>query len=80
MELTHEDAFLVLQVAYRSGLLEKLTTKVPEQEIHIPGTSFKEQNAMLLAGIDFDRMDEIAQFLAMLIDAVRKERVSNEKG
>lgn len=73
MELSKADAYLVLRTAYRSGLLQKILKDQPNDRFHVPGTSFKEETTAKLSSLNFDMLNDIAEFLALLIDTIRKE-------
>ena len=70
MELNRADAYLVLRTAYKTGLLKKMTTKKPVEEVHIPGTSVLDTPG---EPTDMVLLEEYGQFLAELIDEVRRE-------
>lgn len=70
MELSKKDAYLVLRTAYKTGLLKKMTTKEPKEEVHIPGTSYTEFEK---DNFDMALTEEYGRFLAELIDTVRRE-------
>ena len=70
MELSREDAFLCLRIAYKTGLMKKLTDKPKTLEVHIPGTSVLDNPSQ---GLDYVLYEKYGQFLAELIDTVRKE-------
>lgn len=70
MELSKKDAYLVLRTAYKTGLMSYLTKKPAEKEVHIPGTSVLDTPG---GKLDFVGYEKYSQFLAELIDTVRKE-------
>ena len=72
MELSKQDAHLVLRTAYKTGLMKKLTAKTIQPDVHIPGTSIVDDPA---AGqvLDFAMTEAYCEFLAELIAEVRKE-------
>ncbi len=76
MELSRADAFLVLRTAYKTGLLQKMTAKEAKQEVHIPGTSCLDTPEPGWDS-DFVLLEDYGQFLAELIDTVRKEGKQN---
>ena len=45
MELSKQDAHLVLRTAYKTGLMKKLTEKTIQPDVHIPGTSIVDDPA-----------------------------------
>ncbi len=76
MELSRSDAFLVLRTAYKTGLLQKMTAKEVKPEVHIPGTSCLDEPVKSWDS-DFVLLEDYGQFLAELIDTVRKEGKTN---
>ena len=76
MELSRKDAFMVMRIAYKTGLMKKMMAKEEAPEVHVPGTSVLDQTS---DGIDFVLFEEYGKFLAELIDTVRKEGRADER-
>lgn len=69
MELSKQDAFLVLRTAYKTGLLEKLMQKPPKPEVLVPGVGVIEDPA---DQPDLALFEEAGAFLAELLYEARK--------
>ena len=72
MELSKKDAHLVLRTAYKTGLMQKLTEKTIQPDVHVPGTSIVDDPATGKV-LDFAMTEAYCEFLAELIAEVRKE-------
>ncbi len=72
MELSKKDAHLVLRTAYKTGLLQKLTEKTVQPVVHVPGTSIMDDPATGKV-LDFAMTESYFEFLAELINEIRKE-------
>lgn len=78
MELSKSDVHLVLRTAYKTGLLQKLTAKTIQPEVHIPGTSIVDDPATGQV-LDFPMTEAYFEFLAELIAEVRKEGKTDDR-